>query len=278
MILSFHPCYAAGRNILCAGRDPGAEEFAAIKEAQAVILPQGCRKTLYRMAKENCPYVFPNYEARFQFPGKTGQLHLFQKTGTPHPTSRIFFSVEDFTRQYPGGRFPFMFPFVFKRDWGGEGEGVFLVDSQAKLKEVINEQTRFESGEKSPFILQEYVPSQNRSLRVVIVNKSVVSYWRVQNALNSFLTNLSAGADIDAASDPNIQQSGIRSVLNFCETTGINLAGFDVLFSNADPAKPLMLEINYFFGRKGLGGSEKYYDLLEKEIDRWLFDLKLSVK
>jgi len=32
----------------------------------------------------------------------------------------------------------------------------------------------------------------------------------------------------------------------------------------------LFLEINYFFGRKGLGGSEAYYKLLQQEIDRWI--------
>jgi ribosomal protein S6--L-glutamate ligase len=31
-----------------------------------------------------------------------------------------------------------------------------------------------------------------------------------------------------------------------------------------------MLEINYFFGRTGLGGSDGYYRLFEAEVDKWL--------
>ena len=33
-----------------------------------------------------------------------------------------------------------------------------------------------------------------------------------------------------------------------------------------------MLEINYFFGRKGLGGSDAYYEILNEEIDKWLLN------
>jgi len=56
-----------------------------------------------------------------------------------------------------------------------------------------------------------------------------------------------------------------------CQKTGINLAGVDVIFSSDrdDPA-PMLLEINYFFGRKGLGGSEAYYKILQAEIQAWL--------
>ena len=32
----------------------------------------------------------------------------------------------------------------------------------------------------------------------------------------------------------------------------------------------MLLEINYFFGRKGLGGSEAYYKILHEEIRTWL--------
>jgi ribosomal protein S6--L-glutamate ligase len=31
-----------------------------------------------------------------------------------------------------------------------------------------------------------------------------------------------------------------------------------------------MLEINYFVGRSGLGGSEGYYRILEAEVSAWL--------
>ena len=40
--------------------------------------------------------------------------------------------------------------------------------------------------------------------------------------------------------------------------------------------KPLFLEINYFFGRSGLGGSEKYYEILTEQIQKWIDKLSLN--
>jgi ribosomal protein S6--L-glutamate ligase len=60
-------------------------------------------------------------------------------------------------------------------------------------------------------------------------------------------------------------------VKNLCKKTGINLAGFDVIFAPVkEYTKPLMLEINYFFGRRGLGGSDAFYEILSREIHNWL--------
>ena len=87
MILSFHPIYLGDQNRLCAGRDPDAADVDAIQQAAAVILPQACRRALYDAARKHCPRVFPNYAARFAYPGKAGQVRLFRETGVPHPRS-----------------------------------------------------------------------------------------------------------------------------------------------------------------------------------------------
>jgi ribosomal protein S6--L-glutamate ligase len=61
--------------------------------------PRDAGKPLYRMARQNCPHVFPDYDARFQYPGKTGQAKLFQALGPPIPAPgflkiRRIFSVQ----------------------------------------------------------------------------------------------------------------------------------------------------------------------------------------
>jgi len=49
------------------------------------------------------------------------------------------------------------------------------------------------------------------------------------------------------------------------------MAGFDLLFSSERKNRtPLFLEINYYFGRRGLGGSERFYEILNTEITKWL--------
>ena len=133
MIVSFH------KNIICAGREPGADDLAAIKAAAAVVLPQGCRQSLYEMASDNCKHVFPNYRVRFNFPGKIGQIRLFRETGWAHPPAELYPSVAEFKQHYgeAPGDISFGLPCVFKFDWGGEGETVYLINSPDELREVL---------------------------------------------------------------------------------------------------------------------------------------------
>ncbi len=273
MIVSFHPLFEAGKNIICAGREPDADDLAAIKAAKAVVLPQGCRQSLYEMARANCRHVFPNYQARFNFPGKIGQIELFRETGTAHPAAELYPSVAEFIQNY--GEAPkdisFGLPCVFKFDWGGEGETVYLINSRDDLKEVLKKAAVFEKSGQKGFLLQEYVPTNGRTLRVIIIAQAMISYWRIQQSTDGFMSSVSRGAHIDTASQPELQNAARAFVHDFCVITGIDLAGFDVIFSaEEENSQPLLLEINYFFGRKGLGGSDAYYEILKKEINAWL--------
>jgi ribosomal protein S6--L-glutamate ligase len=277
MILSFHPNIVTHQNILCAGRLPNDQDRAAICQAQAVILPQGCTAMLYRMCREHCPHVFPNYDARFDFPGKLGQARLFEKVGVPFPRTYPFGRVSSY-REQQRQKDPWGFPCVFKFDWGGEGDGVVLLKTADALEEALRRAQAAEKGGRKGFLLQEYVPSQGRSLRVVVIGRQLFSYWRRQPDESSFLTSLKAGAVIDHRSDPALQEAGRAAVNSFCTTTGIDLAGFDLLFSDDDKGtRPLFLEINHFFGRRGLGGSMKYYTLVENAVRLWLKGIGLSL-
>jgi ribosomal protein S6--L-glutamate ligase len=273
MIVSFHPLFEADKNIICAGREPNGEDLAAIRTADAVILPQGCYRALYEMARENCPHVFPNFNARFKYPGKINQIKLFRKVKVAHPASEIFSKVALFQKQYQKEltKLSFNFPVVFKMDWGGEGETVYLVNSADNLQKTLKRAAEYEKTGQAGFILQEYISSNNRTLRVVILGRRVISYWRIQEKNDGFYSNLSKGAVIDSEAKPGLQHKAVALIKDLCQKTGINLAGFDVIFSseNDDP-DPMLLEINYFFGRKGLGGSENFYEILLEEIRNWL--------
>ncbi len=279
MILSYHPYFEADKNLICAGRKPDVKDLVAIKAADAVILAQGCSESLYEMARKNCLDVFPNYDARFRYPGKTGQVQLFKKTQALHPKSEIYLSTGSFISKYGvlPKNLPFGFPFVFKFDWGGEGDTVYLIKSFSQLNDILQKAGEFEKSGYKGFIIQKYIPSKNRSLRVVTIGRQFISYWRIQQNVERFSSSLAKGAAIDSDSDEDFQEKAISTVKDFCALTGINLAGFDLLFSEKNETKePLFLEINYFFGRRGLGGSEKYYSILVKEINKWIDSIGLS--
>jgi ribosomal protein S6--L-glutamate ligase len=280
MILSFHPNIVAQENILCAGRLPNEADAAAIARAEAVILPQGCSEALYRMSKKHCPHVFPNFDARFDFPGKIGQTLLFQKTQVPFPLTHPFETIASYEAEFGQETFtsPLGFPCVFKSDWGGEGEGVSLLESAEALEKALGKARRAEQSGQKGFLLQQFVPTKGKSLRVVVVGEALFSYWRVQPDPKEFLTSLQAGALIDHEADPELQQAGRVLAEAFCAKTGINLAGFDLIFSKEEEKpRPIFLEINYFFGRRGLGGSLRYYELVDDAVHQWLDRLGLSL-
>ena len=277
MILSFHPNIVAHRNRLCAGRAPNEEDAQAISDADAIILPQGPSEALYRLCKQHCEHVFPNLDVRFDYPGKLRQVSLFRKLNVPFPVTHSFASVAVF-RNHHGHTCPLPFPCVFKSDWGDEGREVFLVDGPGALQKHLQRAEALEGGGQKGFLMQEYVPHGGRCLRVVVIGNQCHSYWRRQTDPSQLLASIRAGAVIDVTSDPHLQEIGKKAVSRLCEETGTNLAGFDILFSHdSKETVPLLLEINFFFGRRGLGGSEKYYKLLDNAVDAWLQERGLQL-
>jgi ribosomal protein S6--L-glutamate ligase len=280
MILSYHPCFEADMNRLCAGRQPDRYDLNAIQTASAVILPQGCNDALYKMVRFNCKFVFPNWDTRFDYPGKTGQIRLFREIGrkisVAYPQSYLFKDMRSYNLRK--GKLAFQeiepYPFVFKLNYGGEGHAVFLIRSDADFKEKIRLAIKQEKNGRPGFLIQRYIPSRSRSLRVCVIGRRYVAYWRIQKNKKQFGTSLAQGATIDAVADPQLQNAGIKAAQAFCRLTGINLAGFDFIFAaQEENPQPLFLEINYFFGRKGLGGSQAFYAILEEEIQAWITGL-----
>jgi ribosomal protein S6--L-glutamate ligase len=270
MILSYNPVIEADKNRLCAGRRPDEDDLTAIRRAEAVILPQGCSEALYRLARENCHHVFPNLDVRFDYPGKCGQIRLFRELQAAHPATELYACLADFHNRPPA----IPLPVVIKLDWGGQGETVFKADDAPALDLALARVAACEATGQSGFLVQQWIPDGRRSLRVTVIGRRQVSYWRVQPDPLRFGASLAAGGQIDPDADPDLQAAAQAVVSDFCQRTGLQLAGFDLLFDTRrleqGHIEPLMLEINYFFGRSGLGGSEGYYRILEAEVSAWL--------
>ncbi len=276
MILSFHPLFAADRQIICAGRDPNPADIDAIKKAFAVILPQGCKAPLYTAVQKHCPRVFPNFDARFKYQGKTGQAKLFKTQNAPHPETITFKNTTNYGNQY-GADFskpPMAYPFVFKLDWGGQGDGVFLIRTHTDFTTAMLKAEAFETSGQKGFLIQEYIKGPSKTLRIAVIGKTMIPYWRIQKQQHVFGTSVTKGAVIDKSADPDLIEAALITARRFCGRTTINMAGFDFIFAEENKAQqyptPLFLEINYFFGRRGIGGSDAYYKILEKEISKWL--------
>jgi len=241
-----------------------------IRRASAVILPQTVDREFYCFCRKLCPHVFPNYDIRFQWEGKIGDTLVFWAFAIKHPKTLVFPRVETLLGDHPkmGHQPPELlpYPFVLKGAGGGEGKQVWLIETPEELEGKLQMLQQFEFHGRSGFVIQEYFAALERDLRVVIIGDSIFSYWRKGPG---FLHNVARGGEIDAVSDPDLQEKGREKVKQFCRRSGINLAAFDLAFLPGE-SEPFFLEINYTFGRKGLGGSERFYRLLRDAVDNWL--------
>lgn len=268
-ILSMHPVIA-GDHFHWARGVWDENMIRSIRKARAVILPQTVERELYHLCRKLCPHVFPNYDLRFQWEGKIGDSLAFWAYKVKHPYTLLFPKVESFLGDHPDmeHKVPELppFPFVLKGAHGGEGTQVWLIKNPAELEERLKGLLQFELEGSSGFVIQEYLPDLERDLRVVVIGSRVVSYWR---KAQGFYHNVAQGGEVDAESDPELQAIGREKVREFCLRSGINLAALDLVFPTGGEA-PVFLEINYTFGRAGLGGSENFYNLLRTAVDQWL--------
>jgi ribosomal protein S6--L-glutamate ligase len=244
--------------------------FDAIKKAYAIILPQTVEKELYCLCTKMCSNVFPNYDLRFQWEGKMGDTLAFWTYGARHPHTLVFPKVETLLGDHPDmdHHVPELptYPFVLKGTHGGEGRQVWLIENAEELAAKLHFLLQLELQGKSGFVIQEFLEALERDLRVVVMGSRIFSYWRTAQG---FLHNVAQGAEIDTESDQDLQKMGRERVRRFCRQSGTNLAAFDLVFPSGEP-EPVFLEINYTFGRTGLGGSEKFYALLRNAVDLWL--------
>ncbi len=274
MIASLHPCIRKEINILCAGRSLTDREKKRLQKARAVILPQGVTAEVYRECRRLVPRVFPNYDLRFGLEGKVGDALLFEYFQVPHPRTLAFVDRESFRKAFPDPELPPVllsgYPLVMKGNEGGEGSLVFRIESNRDLEDKLD-LLRGSAVRDQGFVLQEFIDHGGRDLRVVILYDQLFAYWRVQPDPSRFRTNQRQGGTIDHGGDSRLREKAIKSVERFCRRAGIQVAGVDILFNRKrDPDTPLFLEINYYFGRRGLGGSLLFYELFEQAADRWL--------
>jgi ribosomal protein S6--L-glutamate ligase len=269
MILSFHPCFVADAQIILADRKLSAEDRRLIQTADAVILPQACSLALYEACSKSEAYVFPDYALRFKYPGKFGQSILFEKLRIPHPATNRWPSVKNF-RDYltvENGP-PHEMPFFIKAGQSHEGDGVLFVTDRNSLETAL---ARLEEAGSGGFISQELISCAGNVLRTVVLHKRIITYWKRADPSHGFISTVSHGARVDKKWKPGLQKKGKAQAQRICEKTGINLAAFDFAFNldHPDP-QPFILEINYYFARRGLGGSFRYYRLLLKAIQEWV--------
>lgn len=280
MILSFHPVFDADQQIIFGPRSLNDEDMRFIRKAKAILLPQTCKYTLYKACQGSPAFVFPNYDMRFKYSGKIGQSLLFKEQELPAPMTLEWttgIQLEEYIKEKDS--LPHNIPFFLKTNRGHEAEGVFLIENQEMLEKALTHLQILEKSGTFGFVSQEYIQTQGNVLRTVILNKTLITYWKRPQTPEQKITTINRGAIIDKEWREDLQAKGKQAIERLIQKTGINLAAIDFVFDlNIDDPEPLFLEINYSFGRRGLGGSENFYGLLHAAIIEWMEEKGLDPK
>lgn len=271
MILSFHPCITADRQVILGSRAPDRREAELAARAEAVVLPQTCPESLFRLCREGGAPCFPSYDLRFAYPGKVGQARLFRERRLPHPETCIWSPMDALVRTVrASGSLPHRLPFFIKTDSDHEGRGIRLVRSSEEVMSALDELARRKGRTCEGVVTQSLVHTEGGVLRAVILGRRVVTYWK-WGASAVTPASVSRGARIDPSWRPDLQQMGRTLALEVHQDLGVDLAALDMVFDMTAPSpRPLVLEINHVFGRRGLGGSETYYRMLFEAVCEWL--------
>jgi ribosomal protein S6--L-glutamate ligase len=271
VILSFHPRIKGDVNLSLSINALFSEHQADLMaDADLTVVPQRIKAHQYRFCRERCKLLFPDYRHRFGFEGKYGNIELFRMFNAPYPRTEAYMSVNAFMERHTREGIPRLgFPFVVKSDTGGGGWGVFLARDKKELQEILKKLADIRRHPTQRFIAQVFVPHGGRDLRVVVIGKSFYTYWRCQPDPQEFRNNVGRGAFIEHDLDSDLIYKGVSCVRAFCERTGIDLAAFDLLFDRSGPdPEPLLSEINFLFGRKGVGGSDSFIAHVKEAVDQ----------
>lgn len=231
-----------------------------LRKAAGVLMPKYFSPIRYRQVAELAPNHFPRLGPRYLYRGKASQIRLFRAHDLPHPRTLIYDHPLQLlqARSRPG--LPFE-PCVLKGDRGGGGSAVFPIHSWSELEQKIQL-----LPENEPVLLQEWVHNHGMDLRVVIVGEMTESYFRIGNG--GFYNNVAQGGRIDHDLFPEKQTRGRRMARSLVQAAGIDVAGLDIMFPVH--GSPLFIEINFLFGRKGIGGRLGYDRLFGQAVQTWM--------
>jgi ribosomal protein S6--L-glutamate ligase len=258
--VSFNPDIRMEENLPVFSSLDEPEVRCLLEGAAGVVLPSYVTPWRYRSITRWCRSWFPRLDARFDYCGKTSQIMLFRALGVRHPESALFGNAEEL-RSYVTGIEPFGgYPFVLKGDAGGGGSAVFPIRSPEDLLSFLKR-----LPPDRPMLLQRWVEHGGKDLRVVVYGQLAVSYFRVGDG--RFYNNVCRGGRLDHDSWPEHQKKGVEAVRAFCDEVAIDVAGFDLMFP--DSGDPVFVEINFHFGRKGLGGTKGHRRFMNRAVKDW---------
>lgn len=250
------------------------------------------KQLLFSLAKKGIK-VFPDFKTNWHFDDKVGQKYLLEAIKAPLIKSYVFYTKKEALEWLDSTSLPK----VFKLRGGSGSSNVKLITTRKQGKKIINKafgagfeqfdrlthlQYRFDhfkSGkenfiavlkglvrlfigseysnssprEKGYVYFQDFIPQNNFDTRVVVINGKFAAAER------RFVRK----GDFRASGSGNFSYEGINLNIIKCafevsKKLDVQSVAFDFVLDTNN--KPLIVEISYGFGTKGIRGVPGYWD------------------
>jgi len=213
--------------------DSYLQQLEIIKQADWILFPEFWQINLLHYGYGL--NIFPSLSSYHIGHNKIEQTRVFQSICPRNTPETIILENSvgnaDFIWEH------FSSSFVAKIPKSSEGRGVFLIESRSDWRAYC--------VQSDILYAQEFLPI-DRDMRIVVIgNKIIGGYWRLQSD-NGFHNNIAQGGRLDFAV---LHADAADVVLELARKLKINHGGFDVAMVGD---RPYILEFNRLFGNHGL--------------------------
>lgn len=165
--------------------------------------------------------------------------HLkFQENEIPQPTTYLAATAESGKNIIKH----VSFPVIMKLPAGTHGKGVMLADSEEAANSMIDALALL----KQPFLVQEYVETDGKDYRCIVVGDSVVAAMKRVAGKGEKRANIHAGGHGEKV---HLDEKTKKTAVAAAKACGLDICAVDILPSAKGP---LVLEVNLSPGMQGI--------------------------
>lgn len=135
------------------------------------------------------------------------------------------------------------YPIIMKIPSGTQGKGVMFADSFAAASSMLDTLTTL----KQPFLIQEYIETASKDLRVIVIGGEVVATMGRQGSSEEKRANIHAGGTGKVVS---VSEEVKRIAIKSAKIMNADICAVDIL--DSELKGPLVIEVNLSPGLQGI--------------------------
>ncbi len=165
--------------------------------------------------------------------------HLkFQEFNVPQPTTYVATTAENGRRSLKD----FAFPIIMKTPAGTHGKGVLIADSMESANSIIDALSLL----KQPFLIQQYIETEGKDYRCIVVGDEVVAVMRRVAGRGESRANIHMGGRGEKVV---LDEKTKKVAVSAAKACSLDICAVDIL---PGVKGPLALEVNLSPGLQGI--------------------------